>query len=532
MAPETNQLATTAPKPNLLSAVSKWPRNRQLSLVAVVLLCLVFFAVIIVQTRSADYSLLYANLSSTDASAVLERLKEQKIPYRLEDGGKAIHIPVDKVYEMRLELAGIGLPQGGGVGFEIFDKQSFGMTDFAQKVNYRRALQGELARTIASLAPVESARVHLALPEKRVFKEQQQPATASVILKLTPGRELNEGQVQGVVNLVVGSVEGLESKHVSVIDSSGRLLSKTPLDSDAGPLAASKLDYQLTVEKRLERRAQALLDRALGAGNSLVQVTAELDFSQRERLEETYDPNATAVRSEQISEEKGGREMVGGVPGAASNTGGARGDAGIIASSRTDETTNYEVSKVVSKLVAPVGDVKNISVSVLVADRLVAAADGQEATREPRPEEELKAIETMVRSALGINESRGDQLTVVSRPFENDLFADDFVESSPVSRLYEYMPLIKLLLAAAGAALLYLLLLRPLLKTLKGEGKMTEHYKTVQELESELIGQDQQVKIGPGSLDESVLALRQEIMQSRTGPAQVIKTWLKEEAKG
>lgn len=531
MATETKQLAAT-PKPTLLSTVNQWPRNRKLSLTAVVLLCLVFFAVIIVQTRSADYSLLYANLSSTDASAVIERLKEQKIPYRLEDGGKAIHVPVDKVYELRLELAGAGLPQGGGVGFEIFDKQSFGMTDFAQKVNYRRALQGELARTIASLAPVESARVHLALPEKRVFKEQQQPTTASVILKLVPGRELSEGQVQGVVNLVVGSVEGLESSHVSVIDSSGRVLSKTPMDAAAGPLAASKLDYQLTVEKRLEQRAQSLLDRALGAGNSLVQVTAELDFSQRERLEETYDPNGTAVRSEQLSEEKGGREMAGGVPGAASNTGGAKGNSGIIASSRTDETTNYEVSKVVSKLVAPVGDVKNISVSVLVADRLVPAADGQKPTYEARSSEELQSIETMVRSALGINERRGDQLTVVSRPFENDLFIEDFPEASPASRLYEYMPLIKLLLVATGAVLLYVLLLRPLVKTMKGEGKMTEHYKTVQELESELIDQDPQVKIGPGSLDESVLALRQEIMQSKTGPAQVIKTWLKEEAKG
>ena len=526
MATEPNQLAA-APKPTLLSTVNQWPRNRKLSLMAVVLLCLVFFAVIIVQARSADYSLLYANLTGSDASAVLERLKEQKIPYRLEDGGKAIHIPVDKVYEMRLELAGAGLPQGGGVGFEIFDKQSFGMTDFAQKVNYRRALQGELARTIASLAPVESARVHLALPEKRVFKEQQQPATASVILKLVPGRELNEGQVQGVVNLVVGSVEGLESGHVSVIDSSGRVLSKAPMDSDAGPLAASKLDYQLTVEKRLERRAQSLLDRALGAGNSLVQVTANLDFSQRERLEETYDPNGTAVRSEQLSEEKGGREMVGGVPGAASNVGGAKGNSGIIASSRTDETTNYEVSKVVSKLVAPVGDVKNISVSVLVADRLAPAADGSNPTYEPRGAEEIKAIETMVRSALGINESRGDQLSVVSRPFENDLFLEDAPEVSPVGRIYEYLPLIKLLLVALGGVLLYLLLVRPLIKTLKGEGKMTEHYKTVQQLESELIGQEQ-VKIGPGSLDESVLALRQEIMQSRTGPAQVIKTWLKE----
>ncbi len=176
----------------LIEAIKEWPTSRKLSLAAVALLCLVFFAVLIVQSRSIDYSLLFANLSSVDAAQVIEKLKEQKIPYRLEDGGKAIHIPADRVYETRLELAATGLPQGGGVGFEIFDKQSFGMTDFAQKINYRRALQGELARTIASLAPVESARVHLALPENRLFRDQQQAATASVIIKLVPGHALRE----------------------------------------------------------------------------------------------------------------------------------------------------------------------------------------------------------------------------------------------------------------------------------------------------------------------------------------------------
>lgn len=198
-------------------------------------------------------------------------------------------IPADKVYEARIELAGSGLAEGG-VGFEIFDKQSFGMTDFAQKVNYRRALQGELMRTITSLAPVEAARIHLALPEKRLFREQQQEATASVIIKLASGRSLKESQLQGIVHLVAGSVEGLESENVTVVDSSGKVLSKSRSDEISGPMTPGMLTYQQTMEQRLEARAQSLLDRALGAGNSLVRVTAEVDFDQRERVEDLSIP--------------------------------------------------------------------------------------------------------------------------------------------------------------------------------------------------------------------------------------------------
>ncbi len=525
MAEEAKQEVDKFPN-SVMAAVREWPRARKFSFAAVALLCLMFFGLIIAQTQRADYRLLFANLPNEDAGAVVSWLNGAKIPYQLEDGGKEIHIPADKVYETRLELAGIGLPQGGGVGFEIFDKQSFGLTDFAQKVNYRRAMQGELARTIASLGPVEAARVHLALPEKRVFKEQQQAATASVILKLVPGRQLAESQVQGIVNLVAGSVEDLEMGRVTVIDSSGRVLSKSTIDGDAGPMVASKLDYQSAVETRLEARAQSLLDRALGTGNSLVQVTAALDFSQRERLEESYDPERSAVRSEQASEEKGGTEMVGGVPGAKANLGDGQQERKVIPNSRTDETTNYEISKVVSKLVAPVGEVKNISVSVLVADRLQPAGDGGESSYVPRSVEELASIETMVRSALGLNDSRGDQISVVSRTFERDFFAEDVLETSTVGGFYEYLPFIKFALLGLGALLIYFLLVRPMVKTMRGESKRVEHYKTVEELESELTGKP--LKLTADGVDMETMKLRQEITQSPTPPAQVIKAWLNE----
>lgn len=513
------------PQKSLIDALKAWPLARKLSLVAVAALCMVFFAILIIQSRTADYSLLFANLSSADAAQVINRLKEQKIPYKLEDGGKSIFIPADKVYESRLELAGSGLPRGGGVGFEIFDNQSFGLTDFTQKVNYRRALQGELARTISSLGPVEGARVHLALPEKRLFKDQQQKGTASIILKIVPGGTLTESQVQGIVHLVAGSVEELQPDGVSVIDANGRILTQNR-DSDAAtPLNPQRLDYQAAIEKKLEQRAQSLLDRAVGPGNSLIKVTAEVDFSQQESMEESYDPSATAVRSEQVVEEKSGNPVNGGVPGAQGNLKDGQSISGSTSSSRSDEVINYEVSKLVTKKVEPVGSVQNLSVAVLVGDRLLPPeGPGEEPTYLPRNAKEMEDIEVMVTSALGLDSGRGDRIVVVSRPFESGLLGDPLDQPTPVNDPYQYLPIIKYVLLFIAALLFYLLLVRPLLKTLRGETKMIEHYKTVEELEAELSGKTQLLTAQTDPAGQ----LREEVLDSQATSAQVIRTWLKE----
>ncbi|MCK4501820.1 MAG: flagellar M-ring protein FliF, partial [Desulfuromonadales bacterium] len=403
-------------KKSLLDVIMAWSLARKLSLIGAAVVSVVLFGLIIMQSQVADYNLLFANLPSRDAASVVDWLKGHKIPYRLTDGGRDIMIPADKVYEARIQLAGSGLTSEG-VGFEIFDKQSFGMTDFAQKINYRRALQGELMRTISSLAPVEAARVHLALPEKRLFKNQQQVATASVIVKLTSGRSLKESQLQGIIHLVAGSVEGLESENVTVVDSSGKALSKSNVDAVAGPATPGMLNYQQTLQQRLENSAQSLLDRALGAGNSLVRVNVAVDFDQREKVEESLDPKGAVIVSEQSSVEEGSSEISSGVPGVVSNLGGgAAATATTTPASRTEETVNYELSKVVSKTVESVGTLKTLSVSVLVADRVTPGANGEQPTSAPRSVEELQGIEKMVRTALGISDTRGDQISVVSMP--------------------------------------------------------------------------------------------------------------------
>jgi len=514
-------------KKNVVDVIKEWPTSRKLSLAGVALLCVVFFAVLIVQSRGADYSLLFGNLAGSDAAAVIAKLKEQKVPYRLGDAGKAIYVPTEQVYQARIELSGAGLPRGGGVGFEIFDKQSFGMTDFAQKVNYLRALQGELDRTIASLDPVEAARVQLALPEKRLFKDDQEHATASVLLKLTGGQPLSKSQIQGIVHLVAGSVAGLNPEQVSIVDSSGRVLNQRSDDEIGGPMTAGMLGYQQMVEKRLEHRAQSLLDRALGVGNSLVKVTAQLDFSQREQTQESYDPKATAIRSERVTEEKGGTPTAGGIPGSQSNLNGPTGagsGASFIPKTHSEDTTNYEVSKVVKKLVEPVGTVKKLSVSVLVAERVSSTGQGGKPIYVPRSDKEIQNIQKMVQSALGLENSRGDRIVVVSRPFESAFFQEPVVKPSPANKVYPYLPLIKYGLLCFGALLLYFLLVRPMVKTLRGEERMIEHYKTVEQLESELSGETPLLT----APEDPMTKMRKEILQAQTSPSQVIKSWLKD----
>jgi flagellar M-ring protein FliF len=536
MAAENNNMVQTgaaaqpqavAKKKNMLDVIMEWSLARKLSLVGAAIVCTLLFGLIIAQSRVADYSLLFANLPSSDAASVLDWLKDRKIDYRLEDGGRDILIPADQVYEARIELAGSGLAEGG-VGFEIFDKQSFGMTDFAQKINYRRAMQGELMRTIASLAPVEAARIHLALPEKRLFSEQQQEATASVIVKLVAGRRLSDAQLQGIVHLVAGSVEGLDAENVTIVDSSGKALLQNRINELSGPMTPGMLTYQQTLEARLESRAQSLLDRALGAGNSLVRVNAEVDFDQRERVEEALDPKGAVVVSEQLSSEEGSSEITGGVPGVVSNLQeAAAGTTTTTPSSRSNETVNYELSKVVSKTVESVGSLKTLSVSVLVADRVTAGAAGEEATSTARSAIELEGIEKMVRSALGINETRGDLISVVSMAFESG-FADEQLPSPSLSdKVYSYIPIIKYSLLAIAALFAYLLFLRPLMRTLRGAKEETRPMKTVEELEAELGGGETKALLSGRS--DPLAQIRQEILGGDVLPVQVVKNWLREE---
>ena len=534
---ETSVETTTTPpapivKKNLVQLVQEWPLTRKLATGAVLVISIALFALLIIQARTADQQLLYANLAMNDASEVVTWLKNQKIDYTLKNGGKDIYIPANQIYQSRLDLAAGGMPTGGGVGFEIFDKQSFALTDYVQKVNYTRALQGELSRTITSLAPVESTRVHLALPEKRLFKNQQKSGTASVIVTLVPGKHLDQQQVQGIVHLVAGSVTNLDPEQVKVIDSSGVVLEIEKKKDDTQMFSGEMLEFQQEVEHRMEMRAQTLLDKTMGIDNAMVRISATLDFAKVEKTEELFDGEEPVIRSEQVNTESSGNEDNGGIPGVESNLqGNVFGETTTgPTSSKNSRTTNYEISKTVSRIVNPVGTITKLSVSVLVADKVSTDEEGKVTEVIALTPEELKSIEDMVASAIGLVAERGDVINVISMPFVAPKQEPLIGESEAENSLYQFIPLIKYGLIGAGILLLYFLLIRPVVKTMKGEVK--EHYKTVDQLEREqkLLQQQQQIEpeIPAEPVDDTITQLRREVNHNQVPTAFIIKNWIQE----
>ncbi len=517
---------------NLTTLIKEWPLSRKLALAGVILVSVTLFGILIFQGKKADYQLLYANLAENDAAPVVAWLKGENIPYELKNNGRNIWIPAAILHETRLNLAGNGLPAGNGVGFEVFDKQSFALTDYVQKVNYTRALQGELSRTIATLEPVVSARVHLALPEKRLFKNQQKQATASVILALAKGKTLDQKQVQGIVHLVAGSITGLTPENITVIDSNGMALDAGQKEEEDKYFSVDMLAYQQEVEQRLEIRAQDLLDRTMGRDKAMVRVSAALDFSKVEKTEELFDSEEPVIRSEQINQEENGKPAPAGIPGVQSNLDGIDPlQSEASSNSRTSRTTNYEISKTISKIINPVGTIKNLSVSILVADQVVPASENAAQTVVPRTDEELNSLQTMVATALGLNAERGDQINVLSMPFTEAPKEIMVAEKLPDNLLYEYLPFVKIGLFACGALMLYLLLVRPVIKTLRGEVK--EHYKTVEALELEQQQTAKALAMEKRKAEELIsedplVLIRRKVMENPTPAAHIIKNWLQE----
>ncbi len=532
----TTMPATSADKPiapkNLVALIKEWPLSRKLALAGVVLISAILFGLLIFQGKTADYQLLYANLAENDAGPVVEWLKAENIPYQLKNNGRNIWIPAGILHETRLSLAANGLPAGSGVGFEVFDKQSFALTDYVQKVNFTRALQGELSRTIASLDPVDTARVHLALPEKRLFKDQQKPATASVIVSLSKGKTLDEKQVQGIIHLVAGSISGLIPENISVIDSNGVVLDSGQQKDEDELLSVDMLAYQQEVEHRLEMRAQDLLDKTMGKDKAMVRVSAVLDFAKVEKTEEFFDGDEPVIRSEQVNQEQSGTPAAGGIPGVQSNLQGTTPQqTGENSSSKTSRITNYEISKTISRIINPVGTIQQLSVSILVADKVIPATADEPETTEPRSAEELQSMQAMVSTALGLVPDRGDQINVLSMPFTEAPQEILLAESLPDNLLYEYLPFVKIALVAVGALLLYLLLVRPIIKTMKGE--VRQHYKTVEALEQEQYAAEQALETQEHKREEKVVedpvaSIRRNVMENPAPTAHIIKKWLQE----
>lgn len=505
------------------------PPAKRLVVGGVVFLCILAFSLLFMAANRTDFKPLFTNLTGEDAGEIMKKLKDQKVPYQIAADGRALLVPADKVYELRLSLASEGLPQGGGVGFEIFDRKNFGMTEFVQKLNYQRALQGELARTIGQLAGVDQARVHLALPEKSLFKENDKAPTASVVLKMKAERTLRESEVQGIVHLVASSIEGMDTDHVTVLDSRGKVLSKTEAGDAASRMTTAMLETQRNYEKNMEERLQSLLDKVMGSGKSAARVSAAFDFKQVEKYEEKYDPESAAVRSEQRSEEKGGLASgASGVPGVQTNLGRvAPGSASANAQgSKSDETMNYELNKFTARTIEPVGTLAKLSVAILVDGKYESAAGGgKDAKYLPRTPEELQQIEAVIKSSVGFNAERGDQVTVVNIPFQ--VVAEEPGVAAP--NWWEspfFMSMLKNVLIGIAFLALIFLVIRPLMNLLKSSRQGGfDHYAMAGEF-----GDKQLAGVQPKPQMELQMANQLELVDKvRNDPyqaAQILKNWL------
>lgn len=445
--------------------------------------------------KQPGYSVLYNNLTDEDGGAIVTQLTAMNIPYRFAENGGALMVPEANVHELRLRLAQQGLPKGGSVGFELLDKEKFGISQFSEQVNYQRALEGELARTIESLGPVKSARVHLAMPKPTLFVREQKAPSASVTLTLQPGRALDEGQIQAIAHMVSSSVAGLPPGNVTVVDQTGRLLTRS--DSAGRDLNDAQLKYSSEVEARYQQRIEAILNPILGQGNVHAQVTAQINFDTAEQTDEKYQPNAnpsnSAIRSRQTStSDQSGSPYPGGVPGALSNQPAPANTAPVTTpnnnaangqaangqnnaannanqttstapassgptNSRRDDTVNYELDRTIRHTKVNVGDVQRLSVAVVVNFR---ADDKGKAVA--LNEQQLKQIEDLTREAMGYSQTRGDSINVVNSQFNTtEPVTTDLPFWQQQSFFDQLMNAGKWLLVALVAFILYRKLVRP-----------------------------------------------------------------------
>ncbi|KJK14195.1 flagellar M-ring protein FliF [Burkholderiaceae bacterium 16] len=453
-------------------------------------------AVGVLWSRAPDYKVLYSNLSERDGGAVIASLQQMNVPYKFAEGGGAVMVPSEKVHETRLRLASQGLPKSGTTGMELMDTQKFGISQFAEQVNYQRGLEGELARSIESIAAVQSARVHLAIPKPTLFVRDRQNPTASVVLQLYPGRAIDDGQVAAIGHLVSSSVPELTPKSISIVDQHGNLLSGS--GTNERMLDAGQIKYVQALERNYAQRVEAILAPILGQDNVKAQVTADVDFSIVEHTDESFkpnqDPTRAAIRSQQSSESsQQGAAPVGGVPGALSNQppapatapiataqpprpgqpnqpgqqpgqqgqqaqpGQAQAGASATAqtgpsSSRHDATTNYELDRTVRHVQQAPGGVKRLSVAVVVNYRQKAGANGK-IVSEALPAAQLAQIENLTKEAMGFSADRGDSLNVVNSPFTAD------TDIKPELPLWKQPEMIALAKTGAGYLLLALLAL-------------------------------------------------------------------------
>lgn len=508
-------------------------------------------------SQQPDYRVLFSNYSDRDGGAIVASLQQLNIPYKFADGGTAILVPANQVYDARLKLAAQGLPKGGNVGFELMENQKLGTSQFLEQVNFQRALEGELARSIQAVSAVQSARVHLALPKASVFVRDQQKPTASVLLNLYPGRMLDQQQVSAIVHLVAASVPELSPKNVTIVDQAGNLLSDTTKPTGANTLDPTQLKYVQELQQSIVKRIESIITPIVGANNVRAEATADVDFSHSEQAAEVYKPNQTpgssSIRSQQSSETQSSTSLTAsGIPGATSNQppgvatapitapagtnpnaqGGTAASATPTGNTHRDMTVNYEVDKTIRYVQQPMGGIKRLSVAVVVNYKREVDKSGK-VTMRPLTDAEKNQITDLVKDAMGYSQDRGDSLNVVNSPFAGQ--EKEVIPETPLTkRVTNYVTDNAMQIArwVGGAALLIYLffgVLRPMLKKLgRAMQPPPPSLPMAEEEEEDIVTLSQTEPMGkkPRHYQDNLEAAKQLAREDPKVVANVIKNWV------
>jgi flagellar M-ring protein FliF len=531
---------TPLPAQQALQRFNELSQRQKLAAAAAIAIAVAMLMGVWLWTRAPDYAVLFSNLEERDGGAIVTALQQQNVPYRFSPGGGAILIPSQMVHDVRLRLAAQGLPKGGLVGFELMENQKLGVSQFHEQVNFQRALEGELARTIQSIASVAAARVHLAIPKQSGFLRDEQKPTASVMVNLHPGRAMDATQVAGIVHLVASSVPQLANDRVSVIDQNGTLLTLRADPLRTAGLDATQLSYVREVESDYIRRIETILTPIVGAENFKAQVTADVDFNQVEATAETFKPNPSpdqAIRSQQTNEQGMRDPAAQGVPGALSNQPPAPATApitspGVAAASTASgagfngnraATINYELDRTIQHTRQALGQVRRLSVAVVVNHRNETLPNGQ--TRSVAlPDDEIARITNLVREAMGFSPTRGDSLNVSNAAFA--AAKDDALPALPLWKDPEMVDLgkeaLKYLVILIALAFVYFGVIRPLMRS------VTPRAAPAQETEEE--EDDAVVSLSHGvpvtSFDDKLARAKELAKSDPKVVANLIKEWM------
>lgn len=479
---DTAAARNAAPAPQALQFLTSMSQRQQLAAAAAIALAISMLVGVWLWSRTPDYAVMFANLDEREGGTIIAALQQQNVPYKVAPGGTAIMVPATMVHEVRLRLAAQGLPKGGLVGFEIMEDQKLGVSQFLEQVNYQRALEGELARTIQSIGSVASARVHLAIPKQTGFLRDEQKPSASVMVNLYAGRGMEPSQIAGIVHLIASSVPRMANDKVSVIDQNGKLLTSSADPTRNAGLDSNQLSFVRQVESAYISRIESILAPIVGAGNFKAEVAADLDFNQVEETAESFKPNPSpdqAIRSQQTTEQQTRDAGAQGVPGALSNQppvpatapvtqpadANATGSGALPLSANRSAVLNYELDRTIQHTRQAPGQIRRLSVAVVVNHRTQTLPNGQTRTT-PLSDDEMARVTSLVREAMGFNQARGDSLNVSAAPFAA-VEAEELV-ALPIWKDPELLALgkelLKYLVLAAVLALVYFNVIKPLVR--------------------------------------------------------------------